>query len=59
MSKEKQKNTGRLPGFYIALCCCVLVIGVAGYFADTKQKETENEQVFSSETVTDTAQTPP
>lgn len=59
MSNEKQKNTGRLPGFYIALCCCVLVIGVAGYFADTNQKKAENEEVFSSEIVADTSQSTP
>ena len=29
-----EKNSKRLPGFYIALCCCVLVIGIAGYFTE-------------------------
>ena len=38
-----EKNSKRLPGFYIALCCCVLVIGIAGYFTerqDTKPQDT-------------------
>ena len=34
MNKENQKEVKKLPGFYIALCCCVLVIGIAGYFTE-------------------------
>lgn len=30
---QQGKQTKRLPGFYIALCCCVVVIGIAGFFA--------------------------
>ncbi len=32
--KKKSKNN-RLPVFYIALCCCVLAIGAAGYISDS------------------------
>lgn len=34
MNKENQKATKKLSGFYIALCCCVLAIGLAGYFTE-------------------------
>lgn len=30
---EQGKNSKKLPGFYIALCGCVIAIGVAGFFA--------------------------
>ena len=62
MSKQNQKETKKLPGFYIALCCCVLVIGIAGYFTEkqtddsspavsTEVSENENSDlpVFSDE----------
>lgn len=39
MKKEKQGK--KLSGFYIALCCCVLMIGIAGYFTE---KHTEDAQ---------------
>ncbi len=32
-----ERNSKKLPGFYIALCCCVLAIGAAGYFTDRKE----------------------
>lgn len=32
--QNKKKNDRRLPGFYIALCCCVLALGAAGYFSE-------------------------
>lgn len=35
-----EKNSKRLPGFYIALCCCVLVIGIAGYFTERQESNT-------------------
>ena len=41
MNKENKKGTKKLPGFYIALCCCVLVIGAAGYFAEMKNSTTD------------------
>lgn len=58
MNNEKKKQTKKLSGFYIALCCCVLMIGVAGYFTEKKTDgndnmaeeeitETENREVFS------------
>ncbi len=39
MNKEEQQ-TKRLPAFYIALCCCVIAIGVAGYLTE-KNTNTE------------------
>ena len=33
--QEKKKNDRRLSGFYIALCCCVLAIGAAGYVSES------------------------
>lgn len=35
MNEKKNKNN---MGFYIALCCCVGVIGIVGYFADREEK---------------------
>lgn len=29
---DNKHQTKKLPGFYIALCCCVLAIGIAGFF---------------------------
>ena len=43
MNKEQKKETRKLPGFYIAVCCCVLAIGAAGYF--TQNKEAKNTSV--------------
>lgn len=34
-NNESKKTANRLPVFYIALCCCVLAIGVAGYISDS------------------------
>lgn len=53
--QNQKKDMKKLPGFYIALCCCVLVIGLAGYFtelrsSDKAQVSNENaneESVFS------------
>lgn len=36
---EQQNQTKKLPGFYIALCCCVIAIGVAGFLAQNTQTE--------------------
>lgn len=36
---NKKQNVKRLPGFYIALCGCVLAIGVAGYFTEQHSKK--------------------
>ena len=58
MNDNENKITKKLPGFYIALCCCVLAIGVAGYFSEKsnlQKKETKN-QVASVDTITDTTQ---
>lgn len=63
MNKENQKEVKKLPGFYIALCCCVLVIGIAGYFTEkhtdkassvisteVTQEEATEKPVFSGDT---------
>lgn len=34
MNKEEKQESKRLPGFYIALCCCVIAVGIAGYFTE-------------------------
>lgn len=53
--QNQKKELKKLPGFYIALCSCVLVIGLAGYFTERRSENTanisselsENESVFS------------
>ena len=55
MKKEEQQNSKHLPGFYIALCCCVLAIGIAGYFTE-KATVSENEKQLISENVPQKAQ---
>ncbi len=66
MNQEQKKEAKKLPGFYIALCCCVLVIGVAGYFTERyndkhsasvisekiKEAESTDSPVFSAQTDT-------
>lgn len=56
--QNQKKELKKLPGFYIALCCCVLVIGLAGYFTERSEKSTQtqmssettdNESVFSGD----------
>lgn len=39
---KENKSAKRLPGFYIALCCCVVAIGVAGFIADNQKTEDVN-----------------
>lgn len=41
MNNEQKKNSKKLPGFYIALCCCVLSIGIAGYITDNSKNTNE------------------
>ena len=36
---EQKNQTKKLPGFYIALCCCVIAIGVAGFFAQNSESQ--------------------
>ena len=36
MNQQQKKETKKLPSFYIALCCCVLAIGIAGYYRKTQ-----------------------
>lgn len=50
---QQGKQTKRLPGFYIALCCCVAVIGIAGFFAqnynETSTVETSGAALATNE----------
>lgn len=39
---EKKNQTKKLPGFYIALCCCVLGIGAAGFIAQQMESSSTN-----------------
>ncbi len=55
--QNQKKELKKLPGFYIALCCCVLVIGLAGYFTERRGQNStdrsndlaENQSVFSGD----------
>lgn len=50
---KNDANTKKLPGFYIALCCCVIAIGVAGFIVQGTDKETsETVTVHEEETTT-------
>ncbi len=53
MNKEKHKESKKLSGFYIALCCCVIGIGIAGYFS-----EKASDSVSENSTVTGNAGMP-
>ena len=51
--EQQSKQTKRLPGFYIALCCCVIAIGLAGFFSQrmqsNSQRNTEVSEAVTSE----------
>lgn len=49
---EQNKSTKRLPGFYIALCCCVVAIGVAGFIAQNMESRSTNAVTQVTETDT-------
>ena len=34
---DRKNQTKKLPGFYIALCCCVIAIGAAGFFMQNEE----------------------
>ena len=38
---KNNNQSKKLPGFYIALCCCVIAIGAAGFFLQQEDKEPE------------------
>lgn len=46
---EKQAKNGKLPAFYIALCCCVLAIGAAGYISQSFEASKVNTVVENAE----------
>lgn len=48
---DKKNQAKKLPGFYIALCCCVLGIGVAGFVAQKMESSTTNALTEVIETV--------
>ncbi len=41
MDNNDKKRTFRLPGFYIALSCCVLAIGAAGFISQKLESRSE------------------
>ena len=47
MNQQQKKETRKLPSFYIALCCCVLAIGIAGYF--TERHNSDSSSMLSNE----------
>ena len=49
MNNEQKKETRKLPGFYIALCCCVLVIGIAGYFTERANNKQDNAMINTAD----------
>lgn len=49
MNNEQKKEARKLPGFYIALCCCVLVIGIAGYFSERAQDKNDNAMINTAD----------
>ncbi|MCD8391268.1 MAG: M23 family metallopeptidase [Firmicutes bacterium] len=51
MDKKEQSQTRRLPGFYIALCCCVIAIGIAGYFTEKTTNEQQTESILNSSSI--------
>lgn len=48
MNKEEKQESRRLPGFYIALCCCVIAIGVAGYLTERNSGKTPDEESIAA-----------
>lgn len=38
---KNTKHSKRLPGFYIALCCCVIAIGAAGFISQNMESRHE------------------
>lgn len=50
---ENKNQTKKLPGFYIALCCCVIAIGVAGFII-----QGENSQSVDTPTVVEETSLP-
>lgn len=50
MNKEQNNSeTRKLPGFYIAVCCCVLAIGAAGYFTQREEAKRTSVAVTDAE----------
>lgn len=47
---EKDNQTKKLPGFYIALCCCVIAIGVAGFVIQGNDTKTPEIATMTEET---------
>ncbi|MCI8405306.1 MAG: M23 family metallopeptidase [Clostridia bacterium] len=58
MNQEQKKEARKLPGFYIALCCCVLVIGVAGYFTEAHNNKKASSVISNEVEQTEATETP-
>lgn len=60
MDTNNKKQTKRLPGFYIALTCCVLAVGLAGFLSqNAAAPEEETTQTRTAKVVTAPATMPP
>lgn len=46
---KNDTNTKKLPGFYIALCCCVIAIGVAGFIVQGTDEKTSVTEIVAEE----------
>ena len=49
MNKKQNNEARKLPGFYIAVCCCVLAIGAAGYFTRKGQEAKQASSITEME----------
>ena len=48
--EKKNNNSKKLPGFYIALCCCVIAIGAVGFIAQNREAQSTNTPTITEET---------
>lgn len=49
---KKDADTKKLPSFYIALCCCVIAIGVAGFIIQGDESQTTDTPAVAEKTHT-------
>lgn len=47
---NEKNQTKKLPGFYIALCCCVIAVGVAGAIVQNTETQTTNSVTTATQT---------
>lgn len=46
---KNNNQSKKLPGFYIALCCCVIAVGAAGFFLQKEDTKTTNIPIVSED----------